>query len=105
MGMFTFEKWPAWLAAQADAMVNKGIDAKFTPVQKGDVSSPKPAYGFEIVTERYAGRMSVWSTGECDFDILDVNTLVLIPGLAEMRVDDETFESMFNRFLHLMKVR
>ena len=46
--------------------------------------------------------MSVWSSGECDLDIVNVGTAELMPDLCGLAVDDENFEATFAKFCSLM---
>lgn len=100
--LFDFDRWRPWLAQQEVALRAKGYEVRFVDVSPQSLTTNKPSYCFQLSTPRLIGQMSVWSSGECDFDIVNVETEELKPDLWGLAVDDTNFEGTFAKFCSLM---
>ena len=83
-------------------MRSEGYDAKFSDTSPEALATSKPSYQFHLSADKMIGQFSVWTRGECDFDILDVETKELKPNLWGLLVNDENFQATFARFYSIV---
>jgi hypothetical protein len=101
--MFDFYHWAGWACEQAAALRQTGLMASYTFTEESKASS-NPSFFVDVDSEQNVGQMIVWSTGDYDATVLLNGSPEAHPirDLPQM-VTNETFESVFARFLQIAK--
>jgi len=92
--MFSLDSLRSWLTAEAEVLRAKGYDVKVRHNDKG----PKPGAGIEVLTNRFAGLLSTWISGEADIDIMDLQAKEVVVYKWGMRFDDTNYAAVFREF-------